>query len=192
MPMLSNKDLRIILLGDTHVPDRIPRLPKNLLAYISDLHPDLILHTGDVCTRKVLSDLAQIAPMNAVQGNRDWFMRLSLPPAIQLELNGVHIILTHGHGTIKRYLRDLFRFVVLRHDVEHTYYQQMLAKTYSHADVILYGHTHYQVDEMMQGIRFINPGSIYPCKLNNNSPAFALLHISANGELTSNFHTLPL
>jgi len=149
----------------------------------------MILHVGDVSNRETLNLLAEIAPLHAVQGNRDWFLGLKLPSYLSLDLNGVRITLTHGHLNLPRYLCDLFRFIILRHEVVHTYYQNLLAEKFPECDLFVYGHTHYQVDEIMNQQRFINPGAAYPCGFNNHQAQYALLRISPSGEIASSFHT---
>lgn len=183
-------DKTLIILGDTHVPDILPALPPALLEQLRTTQPDMILHTGDVSSRKVLDQLEAFAPVQAVQGNRDFFLGLKLPKILQLDVNGLSIGLAHGHLSIQQYLRDLFRFMILRHQVNFRYYQRLMHSAFPQADLIIYGHTHIQVDEVMDGQHYLNPGSIYPCKKNKFHPQFATLHISNVGELTVDLHTL--
>ncbi len=184
------EELVICVLGDTHVPDRMPTLPPDLLPQIAAEQPDLILHSGDVCTQSVLDQLAEIAPVHTVQGNRDWFRGLHLPKSLTLELNGARIGLAHGHISLFQYLHDLFHFVILRHNVSYTHYQEMLQKTFPDADLIIYGHTHIQVDETMNGRRFFNPGAILPCRLNKYHPQFGVLRIAKDGSISTDFRTI--
>jgi len=44
-----------------------------------------------VCKSEVIERLSQIAPTDAVQGNRDWFMGYRLPLECHHEINGVKI-----------------------------------------------------------------------------------------------------
>ena len=69
MPQL--KDLLIVIIADSHVGDRLKELPENLLSQLSAIKPDLILHAGDISVRRVLDQLNQVAPVRAIQGNRD-------------------------------------------------------------------------------------------------------------------------
>ncbi len=186
---MANKT--IIVLGDTHVPDLLPKLPDELLRRIRAQQPELILHTGDVSSRKVLQQLGEIAPVLAVQGNRDFFFRLKLPQSTQLEVNGITIGIAHGHFSMWRYLVDLFRFMILQHQVDYRYYQRLMHQTFPKADLILYGHTHIQIDEVMDGQRFLNPGSVYPCKKNKFHSQFAILRISSAGDIYAQLETIP-
>lgn len=185
---MANKT--IVILGDTHVPDLLPMLPDELIQRIRAQQPDLILHTGDVSSRKVLQQLEEIAPVQAVQGNRDFFFGLKLPKRIQLEINGVSIGLAHGHFSLWRYLVDLIRFMLLQHHVDYRYYQRLMQKTFPAVDLILYGHTHIQIDEVMEGQRYINPGAAFPCKKNKFHTQFAILRISSNGDIYAQLKTL--
>ena len=61
---------------DSHVPDRMRALPDALWPALAGV--DAILHAGDVCVPRVLAALEQVAPVYAVAGNRDIFLRLPL------------------------------------------------------------------------------------------------------------------
>ena len=57
------------LISDTHVPDRIKEIPKKVLEAFDGV--DLIIHSGDLTSIKVIEDLEKIAPVIAIQGNMD-------------------------------------------------------------------------------------------------------------------------
>src|SRR5215207_9794683 len=80
-----------------------------LLGLISDTHGmmrpealralsgvDLILHAGDVGGPGVLDALRGIAPVYAVRGNVD-LDEGELRAAVDLQLDGAHVHLSHGH-----------------------------------------------------------------------------------------------
>ena len=67
-----DKEQRWLLISDSHVGDRVKRLQAKLLDDIKAKKPDLILHGGDIAVQEVLDELSEIAPVIAVQGNRDW------------------------------------------------------------------------------------------------------------------------
>jgi putative phosphoesterase len=113
--------------GDVHV-----------IGLISDTHgmvrPDvhtalagveLILHAGDVGGDDILDELELIAPVHAVYGNTDFPGQPRLSTAIDTEIGGVRIHVSHGH------------------EVGPPTPAKLLA-AYS-ADVIVYGHTHKQL-----------------------------------------------
>lgn len=185
MPQL--KDLLIVIMADSHVGDRLKELPENLLSQLSAIKPDLILHAGDISVRRVLDQLNQVAPVRAIQGNRDWFLRLPLPVSLDLVLNGVNVTLTHGHISMLHYFRDFIEYFFNAKNLTHRRYQRNIAKRHPKADLIIYGHTHYQVDNEMLCKRFINPGSVYPCRYNKGIPQIGLLHISSEGSIKVEF-----
>ena len=96
------------VIADTHVPQRLRRLPDGIPAAFRGV--DLILHAGDLNSVRVMAELEEIAPVQAVVGNADLF-RSGLPLTRVLEIEGRRIGLTHGHGGWARYLvgkgRDL-------------------------------------------------------------------------------------
>ena len=100
---------------------------------------ELILHAGDVGSQDVLDELSLIAPVRAVLGNTDDAFALHLPTALDLELGGLRIHVSHGHelGRPK---------------------PAALAAAYD-ADVIVYGHTHVQMIETVGRTLVVNPGA---------------------------------
>src|SRR5581483_9599903 len=83
---------------------------ERVIGLISDTHglvrPDvhtalagveLILHAGDVGGDDVLHELETIAPVHAVQGNTDPPGHPRLPLAVDLEIGGVRVHVSHGH-----------------------------------------------------------------------------------------------
>lgn len=93
-------DQRIVILADTHVGDRTSEIEPALLRAIAAELPDRIFHAGDVCKPEAIERLSQIAPTDAVQGNRDWFMGYRLPMEYHHQINGIKITLAHGHMSI--------------------------------------------------------------------------------------------
>ena len=103
---------------------------------------ELILHAGDVGGAEVIDELALIAPVLAVYGNTDAPWDGSLVPALDLELGGLRVHVSHGHEVGKVTPANL-------------------AKAYD-ADVIVYGHTHIQKVSRAGGRLIVNPGAAGP------------------------------
>ena len=61
--------------------------------------------------------------------------------------------------------------------------EQRLARRYPQADLVIYGHTHFQVYHKLGQHWFLNPGAAYPHNLNGHHIEYALLEISAEGEI---------
>lgn len=127
--------MRIGLISDTHGPLR----PDILPLFRGVAH---ILHGGDVGLPSVLTDLATIAPVTAVWGNTDSFeVRACTAASVELELGGIPIGLAHGH------LVPTF---------------DQLADVFPGAAVIVHGHSHIPRDDLVDGVRMLNPGSAGP------------------------------
>lgn len=183
MAPLMPSDHLFAVLSDTHVGDRSSCLHPAMVQAIRDCHPEEIWHAGDVGDPSVLRQLGAIAPVQAVQGNRDWFNRLDLPKILQFEINSVKITLTHGHISMSQYALNYLRLLVTFHKLSYVRFQKYLARLYPESDLIIYGHTHYQVDEMVYGQHFINPGAAYPHRLNNYTVQYCLLTITSTGKV---------
>lgn len=116
----------------------------------------LILHAGDVGGDEILDELSLIAPVEAVYGNTDAPGRPRLATAIDREIGGVRIHVSHGH--------EAGAPTPLR-----------LASRYA-ADVIIYGHTHRQLVTRIDGRLIVNPGAAGPRRF-NLAPSVARLTI---------------
>jgi len=99
---------------------------------------DLILHAGDVGDG-VLDELALIAPVHAVYGNTDPPGQPELSAAIEMDIAGVRVHVSHGH------------------EVGSPTPAKLLAR-YS-ADVIVYGHTHKPLITRAGARWVVNPGA---------------------------------
>jgi len=72
----------------------------------------------------------------------------------------------------------------------HRKFQAKLAKKYPDANVIIYGHIHARHDEVMDGIRFLNPGVSYPERRNQYKSQYAVLTISSEREIRAEFKSV--
>ena len=80
--------MRIGIISDTHDLLR-PEVIEALQGC------SFILHAGDICSRKVLGRLEEIAPVKAVRGNNDKEWAEHLPMFLDFELAGLHIYMAH-------------------------------------------------------------------------------------------------
>ena len=183
-------DQRIVILADTHVGDRTSEIEPVLLRAVEEEIPDRIFHAGDVCKPEAIERLSQIAPTDAVQGNRDWFMGYRLPLECHHEINGVRITLAHGHISIWQWFLNYVVLFLFGTMSGHRKFQAKLAKKYPDANVIIYGHIHVRHDEVMDGIRFLNPGVSYPERRNQYKSQYAVLTISSEGEIRAEFKSV--
>ena len=131
----------------------VPR--AHIVGLISDTHglvrPDvytalagveLILHAGDVGGDDILDELSLIAPVHAVRGNTDPPGDPRTPEAIDTEIGGVRIHVSHGH------------------EVGAPTPAKLLERY--NADVIIYGHTHKQLITNADSRWVVNPGAAGP------------------------------
>lgn len=123
------------LISDTH--GMVRRDVHTALAGV-----ELILHAGDVGGDDILDELELIAPVRAVYGNTDPAGAPRLEAAIELEVDGVTIHVSHGH--------ELGSPTPAR-----------LLERYA-ADVVVYGHTHRQLVSRADGRLVVNPGAAGP------------------------------
>ena len=143
--------MRLGLLSDTHVPEA-PQLWPEIFHAFRDV--DLILHAGDIVMAKVLDELEQVAPVLAAQGNHD--PHLGDDPRVQplhvLELEGHTLALVHCFEPLTAGMATLSRFFLggLR------------------PDVVVYGDSHMDRIDVLEGTLCINPGS--PTLPRNQSP----------------------
>ena len=114
---------------------------------------DEIWHLGDVVTPDLLDTLRAVGPpVTIVRGNCD--ANFDWPLVVDLQRSGVR-----------------FRLVHIPPD-----------NPPENVDVLLHGHTHVPRDEMIRGVRFLNPGCV--TRPNRGAPAsLAHLEISDRGEL---------
>lgn len=116
-----------------------------------------ILHAGDVGPAEVLAELSAIAPIRAVYGNTDAPGRADLFEYIEDVIDGVRIVVTHGHELGSPT-------------------PPKLVGAYPKADVIVYGHTHQQLITKAARRIVINPGAAGPRRF-KLQPSVAKLYI---------------
>lgn len=170
----------IAVVADTHIPDRRRKLHPALFPKLRAANPQHILHAGDITLPHILKELEEIAPLNAVRGNRDWFPSADLPLARVIEIQGKRIGMTHGHGGLALYLRDKLRFLAKGPSAFNVFKKRALSLLPDDVDAIVFGHIHapmllYENDKLI-----LNPGSACCQILDGVPPTFALLHISEN------------
>ncbi|MFQ5944823.1 MAG: metallophosphoesterase family protein [Anaerolineae bacterium] len=158
-------EIRIGVLGDTHIPHRLRDLPSEIQGLLQGV--DLIFHTGDLVAPSVLDRLSDLAPVTAVRGNihlsdlardRDELRRVE-----HLSLMGHDVILTHGDGTFLKGSWERLRYWVSgdRREVNERIVV-MLAEAYPNADCVVFGHSHRAYRRSVGDTLFFNPGAICP------------------------------
>lgn len=151
---------RLGIVSDTHIPDRAKALPPHTLELLAGV--DLILHLGDICAPRVIRQFEEVAPVLAVQGNRDIFYKTHrrLPLHRILQIGDFRIGMTHGHGGVPSYLREKIAYFTVGYYFSQ--YDLRVQGWFKNVQVIVFGHTHYPVNRFRNGTLLFNPGSVAP------------------------------
>ena len=120
---------------------------------------DVLLHTGDFEGGEIVYRELCDTPFYYVAGNNDFFTEA--PFERVLELESCRIYMTHGHlynvfETNEGILREAAR---------------------RHAQIAVYGHSHYPVAEVQRGILLLNPGSLAWPRQEGRKPSYIILEL---------------
>jgi putative phosphoesterase len=170
------------VIADTHIPDRASGLPGQLLEELKTRKVQLILHAGDISVKRVLEELETIAPVYAVRGNRDFFLRCVVPMIKQFEINGVKIVLTHGHLNFYTYWVDKIQHVMVGYRLNR--YLKRLLKAAPEAQVYVFGHSHQPENFWQDGKLFFNPGSVSFGETPGCQSSWGILCVYEDGRVT--------
>ena len=145
--------MRLGIISDTHNV-----LRAEVLEVFSQV--DHILHGGDVGDADILTQLEAVAPVTAVFGNTDGFeMRSKLPKIAQIQLDGFDVVVTHGDQ--------------LGHPTP-----VLLHQTFPKAEIIVFGHTHTPVLELVdRTVTVMNPGSAGPKRFDRPAPSVGIMEL---------------
>lgn len=128
--------MRVGVISDTHGV-----LPPAVFDVFQQV--DHILHGGDIGPVGLLDELSTLAPVTAVYGNTDGSaIRARCARVARVELDGTIVVVTHG---------DQFGSPT----------PTRLHAAYPDAELIIYGHTHRPVLELVnKTVTVMNPGSV--------------------------------
>lgn len=147
--------MKIGIIGDTH------RNLKNIdiaINYLMDC--DYILHTGDNFSDSIYIHKETEIKTIAVKGNCDYG---DIEKEIIFDLQGYTFFLTHGHEYEVKNNIDLIKTI---------------AKL-KNADIVVFGHSHKNINFYDDDILFINPGSIHSPR-DGGDKGFYKLNINNN------------
>ncbi len=132
--------MRVVVLSDTHAPRFWKACPPAVARHLAAA--DLILHAGDVCVPAVLDELAGFAPVHAVLGNNDGpeVAAWGAPDTAEFDLDGLRVAMIHDSGPRTGRL-------------------SRLRKRFPTAQLVVFGHSHIPLDDSVNGLRILNPGS---------------------------------
>jgi putative phosphoesterase len=134
--------MRIGVISDTHIPEMAKDIPAAILEDFKKT--DMIIHVGDLVDLKVIDILRRsCSNVKAVWGNMDPFeVRKKLPEKEIIKVGNKKIGITHGYGAPNKLL-DLVTEIFKDSDV----------------NLIIFGHSHKDMNEKRGDILYFNPGS---------------------------------
>jgi len=129
--------MKIGVVSDTHSLE----VPQQLVEDFKTV--DVIVHAGDFCTQEDFNIFAKIKEVKAVYGNMDDSdLREKLPETLMLSYEGKQLGVFHGEGPAKKVLDSVRR-------------KFQNSKT----DIIIFGHSHQPMNELIDHVLYFNPGS---------------------------------
>ncbi len=171
--------ISIGVISDTHIPDRVKRISPQAIEIFKSNQVDLIIHAGDICNPGTIQILEEIAPVEAVKGNRDVLLWSKLPLIKKLSIEQVDIVVTHGHLGFIGYFIEKFNYI-LRGPQKFSHFENLILGRFPEADLIIYGHHHIPINKIINGQLLFNPGSsCCPNEIYKNlKPSIGLIHIN--------------
>ena len=153
---------RVIVVSDSHGDEQALRMAFEQALRHGKIDAAVFLGDGH-------SDFEAVKPMlnaqgiitYAVQGNNDWTSYE--PVELVFTVGGTRFFACHGHSRYVKYSLDRLWYAGRERE----------------AKVVLYGHTHRERVEDVDGICMINPGAI--CEQSRLRSAYAEIHVEDNG-----------
>jgi putative phosphoesterase len=153
--------MRVLIVSDSHgLTDELAAIKKR-----HEHEVDALIHCGD---SELPHGADELQDFLYVRGNCDFDS--AFPKERIEDISGVRFFITHGHlYNVKMTLMNLY------------YRAQEVG-----ANVVCFGHSHLAGTEMIDGVLFINPGSICLPRMRKEK-TYALLQID-NGQATVQFY----
>lgn len=133
--------MKLIVISDTHIPHSQPDFPVSFYEIIESA--DMVVHAGDFVSLKAYKDLEARSNLKAVKGNMDADLAQILPADLIFEVDGLKIGVMHGWGSPQGTVKNV---------------RQHFEK--SNCELIIFGHSHSPFNEIVDGVRMFNPGSL--------------------------------
>lgn len=150
--------MKIGIISDTHsnpIPSQVFEAFKKV---------DLIIHAGDFCDLQTAEALSSIQDLKGVWGNMDPTEIREKYPAKQIISCGGYVVgVFHGEGprpkVLERVIKEFHKDKV---------------------DVVVFGHSHQAVNEVINGVLYFNPGSPNDT-IGASSCSYGILDLSSKG-----------
>lgn len=156
--------MRIGVIGCTHIPQAMPRLPEKIKSAFRGL--DIILHVGDVTDIPTLKELENNFTITiAVSGEQDSAeLKKYVEPKRVVEFANRRIGMIHGDQLLPAPTRGVVRRLQARFakPAPVTDYYDLLLQQFDGVDAIIFGHTHRPYARVHQGVFLFNPGAASP------------------------------
>jgi uncharacterized protein len=173
---MPSDPVRLLLLADTHVPNRARALPAQVWRAVDEA--DVVFHAGDWQVPELLDELEPRARrLVGVWGNNDGpGLRERLPEVARVEIGGVRFVMTHETGAARGR-------------------ERRMAQAFDDADVLVFGHSHIPWDTVAgddtvnPGLRLLNPGS--PTDRRRQPECTMMTAIAQDGRLAE-VHLVPV
>jgi hypothetical protein len=172
---MTEDRFRIGVIADTHIPDRVGALHPDILPTFKERGVELIIHAGDISSPDVIRQLEQVALVQAVMGNRDWWRFKNLPAVKVITIKEVRILITHGHGHFFSYIWDKFPYWIWGYKFER--FVKKFSKLNQDFDIVIFGHSHRPENRVLDGRLYFNPGSAYDRLRNQSGPSIGVIEI---------------
>jgi len=166
---------KVLVLGDTHIPDRASRAPKALVEIVEKGAPwEFVIFTGDLTGEGTLNWVKNLGRrLYIVRGNMDY---LPLKKTAVLEVGRLKIGVHHGDGVYPR--GDVGRLT----EIARSLGVDILVSGHTHADFVKVGFTGEEL--------LVNPGSftgVWGGGGSSYTPSFMVLEIAANAIIITTF-----
>jgi len=151
--------MKILIISDTH------GFLQNFNKVLKKVKPiDMLIHCGDVQRDEEPVKTAANCPVYMVAGNNDFGTLLE--KEIFLDVGKYHVMVTHGHRYSVGYGLDMLASAAKKKG----------------ADIVMFGHTHVPMVQKIDGVTFVNPGSITSPRQPGRRPSYAFMEIDRDGK----------
>ncbi len=153
--------MKILIVSDTH------RYNENYLKALEKEAPiDMLIHCGDVEGSEYLYAETAHCPIHMVSGNNDFFSSLNREG--EFMIGQFKVFLTHGHA----YNISMGNELLL---------EEGRARG---ADIVMFGHTHRPMAEVVKGIYMVNPGSLTYPRQEGRRPSYIVMNTDEKKDLS--------
>jgi len=166
----------IYVISDTHVPERMAKLPQKLLDKIKP--HDIIFHAGDFVNWDTFKELESLATLHAVYGNMDHpKIKNCLDKKKLVNLQGKRIGSLHSLqvGSLRSLQVGIYHGLGSPFGLGERVYKEFDEKP----DVIIFGHAHLPYNKKKENTLLFNPGSLSG-NLMSPHATYGVLNIDGN------------